>query len=286
MLTFMFWNINGKPLQRAIGNLVRQHKVDLLILAESSLADETILYELNRGSFAESGAHFQTAVSDELCERIKIYPRFRTDYLKKESAGSYYSAMSLRMPRRNHLLLFSMHYASKRHRSERSQAQGMPGFGSTIRDVERRLGHSRTVLIGDLNMNPFEDGMVSAEGLNAVMTREIASRQTRIIDRLSYPYFYNPMWSKFGDSNHDLCPPGHPEHEPAGTCYYRSSESRWFFWNMFDQVLIRPSLIPNFRYDSLRILVTDGTTEFVTKSGIPDRRMVSDHLPIKFSLDI
>jgi len=40
-----------------------------------------------------------------------------------------------------------------------------------IRREELGIGHERTVLMGDFNMNPFEIGMISATGLHAVMDR-------------------------------------------------------------------------------------------------------------------
>jgi hypothetical protein len=89
----------------------------------------------------------------------------------------------------------------------------MPGFGAVVRDVEKRVGHDRTIVVGDLNMNPFDAGIVGAEGLNAVMTKQIASQGGRKVDAVRYPFFYNPMWSHFGDSTHEEYPPGDPRHE-------------------------------------------------------------------------
>jgi len=54
---------------------------------------------------------------------------------------------------------------------------------------------------------------------------------------------------------------------------------------MFDQVLLRPELLPYFRNNNLKILVGDGATLFL-KDEIPDRKAISDHLPILFGLNI
>jgi hypothetical protein len=43
--------------------------------------------------------------------------------------------------------------------------------------AEDSVGHEKTLVIGDLNMNPFEDGMVAASGMHAVMDRTIALRK-------------------------------------------------------------------------------------------------------------
>ena len=94
------------------------------------------------------------------------------------------------------------------------------------------------------------------------------------------------MWGHFGDLTHERWPPGHPEHEPAGTCYYPAAESRWYYWNMFDQVLLRPELLPAFRGQDLKVLVTDGSTALLDDKGLPNRKEFSDHLPLLFRLNL
>jgi len=125
-------------------------------------------------------------------------------------------------------------------------------------------------------MNPFDKGMVAASGLHAVMSREVASRGERTVQDRQYRFFYNPMWSHFGD---------HPE-RPAGTYYYTRAEQVTYFWNMFDQVVVRPDLIDRFQMDGLRILTSAAGRPLITRSGHPDKRGASDHLPIVFKIDL
>lgn len=55
---------------------------------------------------------------------------------------------------------------------------------------------------------------------------------------------------------------------------------------MFDQVLIRPDLVPVLKNDII-VLSKIGNTELLTKNGIPRRGDdFSDHLPITFKLDL
>jgi hypothetical protein len=62
-----------------------------------------------------------------------------------------------------------------------------------IRRVEETLVNPRTVLVGDFNMNPFDPGMMGAQGLHGVMTKRVAGRVARQVDGRPYPFFYNPM---------------------------------------------------------------------------------------------
>ena len=48
-----------------------------------------------------------------------------------------------------------------------------------IREVENKVGHTRTILVGDLNVNPFEEIMILADGFHAVSNRHIARKGKR-----------------------------------------------------------------------------------------------------------
>lgn len=124
-------------------------------------------------------------------------------------------------------------------------------------------------------MNPFENSMVSAKGLHAVMTKEIALKKERLVQGEVYPFFYNPLWNHFGDSRGNT----------PGTYYYSHSGHLNFFWNIFDQVLLRPGVLPYFDNESLKILDHDGSISFL-RNGKPDHSIASDHLPILFQLNL
>src|SRR5205823_4202312 len=106
----------------------------------------------------------------------------------------HYSIRELALRGREKILLGVVHLGSKLFRSEPSQGAALRTLAEKIREIEDERGHRRTVLVGDFNMNPFEPEFVLAEGLNAVMTREVAGQGTRVVDRREHPFFYNPMW--------------------------------------------------------------------------------------------
>ncbi len=102
-------------------------------------------------------------------------------------------------------------------------------------------------------MNPFESGLVAANGLNAVMSRRTASRATRTVQGREYRFFYNPRWGHLGDRIGDT----------AGTYYCDNSAHVNYFWHVFDLVLIRPDLANGFNSDKLKILTTIGQRSLV-----------------------
>ena len=50
----------------------------------------------------------------------------------------------------------------------------MPITVGGYQNAETKAGHTRTILVGDLNVNPFEVAVVGAHGLHAVMAKQVA----------------------------------------------------------------------------------------------------------------
>lgn len=55
------------------------------------------------------------------------------------------------------------------------------------------------------------------------------------------------------------------------------------FWNIFDQVIVRPRLRSNFVDKELKIITKTQTVSLVTQNQHPNKE-ISDHLPIVFQL--
>lgn len=162
------------------------------------------------------------------------------------------------------------------HMDERDQAVECEELRHKIEDNEARLRHARTVVLGDFNLNPWEQGMISTGGLHAVAQREVALRRARTVSGRSYAMFYNPMWRLLGDREGAL----------PGTFYHESPSHTGFFWNMFDQVLVRPELLLRFRDESVQIVSRIGEQSLLRENGRPNSTLASDHLPIVFDLDL
>ncbi len=268
MTTFLFWNLGGKPLADRLARMANNFGVDVLILAECDVAPGVMLETLNREAVPMFHHH------PGQCERIAIYARFANEFLPLHYETERVSIRRLSLPDTPEILIASLHSPSKLHADEFDQYEFSRRLSGIIQDSEGKIGHSRTVLVGDFNMNPFEDGAVSAGGLHGVMTREIAMRESRTVQGSQHPFFYNPMWALFGDGRED----------PAGTYYYAASGYRAYFWNIFDQVLLRPAVLPYFRNEDLKILTSDGVETLLSEKGLPDKKTGSDHLPIIFKL--
>jgi exonuclease III len=271
VVKFLFWNLNRKPLQKIVADLAKAHDVDVLIFVECDIPPNEMLLALNES--VQTQFHFPFSNS----EHTVIYSRFQRQYVKTLfEEGDRISIRQFCLPDRMDIIIAAVHLPSKLFNSPESQSHYCSEVVKTVRDIEIEKGHSRTILVGDMNMNPFESGMVSANGFHGVMARNVARKGSRMVQKNKYQFFYNPMWCKFGDNSDG----------PPGTYYYARGEHVEYFWHMFDQVLIRPDLLDRFRNEDLRILTKSGSLSLVKDSGIPDNNIASDHLPIVFSLDI
>jgi hypothetical protein len=265
---FLFWNLEGKALQHLVAQLAEEHSVDLIVLAECETPAMTMLARLN-------AARVQYELCPGLCQSITFFVGFQARFLTPVLESGRISIRRLRLPARKEILVAAAHLPSRLHFSGESMIFECTNLAKMISDQEVVWGHHRTVVLGDLNVNPFETGMVGTGGLHAVMSREVASRGSRTVQAREYDFFYNPMWAQFGDR-----PSGAP-----GTYYYDKAEHVTYFWNMFDQVLVRPDLLEGLGAESVRILTSVRGLSLLGPSGRPDGAVASDHLPVLVDLD-
>jgi len=97
------------------------------------------------------------------------------------------------------------------------------------------IGHSRKIIAADPNMKSFEDGVINPIGLHGVMIRNIAVTNSRVVNTMEDTILYNSIWDYFGAMKF-----------PPGTYYYNKSAPDVYFWNIFNQGLIRPELLSRF----------------------------------------
>jgi len=269
MVNFLFWNLKKKHLEQFVANLAKRHEVDVIMLIESELKPSVLLGLLNDSK--ESQYHYS---SKSLCSKVQIFTKFSDNFIRPLEEDDRLTIRKLELPGLTGILLAVTHFPSKFNWDSEDQASYCPILVSSILKAESTAGHNRTVLVGDLNMSPFEKGVIGAFGLHAVMSRIVAGKRKRIVQKTESQFFYNPMWRLFGNSAYG----------PLGTYYRHSSKPNEYFWYIFDQVLIRPDLLDRFDDEDLELLTSDGTTSFISSDGIPDANIASDHLPILFKL--
>lgn len=271
MLRVVFWNLQRKNRDSLVSQLVRETAADIVCLAE---CDE-VSVELLAGLTNPDSSKFAENRPYEL-GKVRLLSRFSDTDLHPvfDSPNGRMTIWRLWLPGTD-LLLAVIHFQSKVVWEGDDQNDEMQVIARYIRETEARVGHSRTVVFGDFNLNPFERGMASSHALHGVMTRTLAREGSRIVAGNEYPFLYNPMWGCLGDRT-----PG-----PAGSHFARMSAPLSYFWNTFDQVLVRPALLDSFGSD-VRIVNSIGGRSLISDNDRVDTDYGTDHLPLYFSFDL
>ena len=198
--------------------------------------------------------------------------------LKERSSARHYRAYEASLAGHEPLTLVTVHLQSPLY--DKGEPEHPRWRANKCREfveaTETDARHTRTVLFGDFNMDPFASAMVSLDGLNAMSTA-VRARKVRKFDDTDRAAFYNPMWSMFGDR------PPSPDlpASPAGTYYLDEKGPAGYFWHMPDQVLLRAQLSAHLT--ELGIVDEVGSTSLVHRKT--RRPSVSDHLPVLFELN-
>lgn len=272
-----FWNLFGRQqtnqdaradtICRTLTRLARNRSLDVLVFSECGIPDDEISRALN----AASNGEFVQPRSRS--RRIRIWTRLPAASVADRYNGRVSDRITIRevtFPGALPILLVGVHLLDRmRTSTESGRALTTGEVADRIRLLERICGHTRTVLIGDLNMNPYEAGVVGTQALHAVMTKELTRTVVGLTARERHSCFYNPMWCCFGDVSNG----------PPGTHYWDNADDPTnHFWQLYDQVLIRPDLIGGFV--RVEIVSDDGHESLLTPSGRPRSSILSDHLPL------
>lgn len=271
MLSVLFWNVNRRFREDRCASLVRTFAPTLLVLAECpdlSAVESTVtaLDPTNPWSLLPTASK---------C-RVRVFSRLPAANWPVVEEGRRYAIHRLELPSAEEMLVVSVHLRSKLNSPEPEQDAELRRLAARINAAELARGHTRTLVIGDLNAHPFQPGVYAADGLHAVMTREQAQKGQRRVGGTASRFFYNPMWRFFGET-----PAG-----PPGTYHWPGSGvNASLFWHMLDQVLVRPALLPLLPTDGVQIVTHDGTMSLAKPFQKPDPDVGSDHFPILVRLN-
>lgn len=266
VLRLLFWNVGRLPRAEMVAALCREHDVGILVLAEWDESPNSVLQQL-----ATSSIPMVAAV--DASTRPRCFSRLEFELREFYADISGKLALSEFMWNRERFQLATTHLSSLLNMDQRALDSLAKEIADAVRRNEVERKNDRTILIGDLNLNPFDPGVVETTGFHAVMSKRQAMEMSRTVQGRLYPFFYNPMWGGLGDRT-----PG-----PPGTFYYRVSAPLSYDWNTFDQVLLRPAVL-QLVDEEVAVLDRVNGLSLLNSEGRPDNQVGSDHLPLLVTL--
>lgn len=263
-MKFLFWNIKEKDLSDTIIEICQENDIDILGICEGK--------ELDKNNIIKKLSFKEVFLLSNLKDRgIKLFCKKNINMKVNAENNFYHKEYSLLIENINYKILL-LHLPSKLRLDNISQSH----FATRFREILKGINYQgkKTIIFGDFNMNPFEEGMISSEAFHALNSKLITSKIQREVYGEKRYYFYNPTWFLYAKSHNEI----------IGSYYYNSSDFINLFWNMFDQVIISPDLVDNFNFDTFKIIEKTRLRNFC-KNGKPNEVTYSDHLPIFFEFN-
>lgn len=261
-LKFLFWNTyRNTNINDILSNLIVENDVDIAVLAEyesdlDKLIDALLSKNITVSKYITTGS-----------DKIKMLGKVND--VIPQTQSKHYSIQIIK----NKYIMCGAHLPSKLYGSGSGQRAIV--VRQLLRDLvalEDKKSIDQTIIVGDMNENPYEECCLDARWLNSLPSRMDTKRKSRIIQKETFEMFYNPMWNLFGDFS-----------GPPGSYYFNKNDTDNPMWHILDQVIIRPPLIRSFVNDSLRIIDRTSKASLLDKRGHPNKK-ISDHLPIFFEI--
>lgn len=261
-LRVLFWNTHKNiAINPIIYDLIVENNISIIVLAEYVANSEELLKAL----LFEHGINMEGYYSS--CERIKIFGIHETVEARFDSDHATIQVFNKKD------ILCCVHLNSKIYSDNEEHREILiEQIMHEIQNVEKDLQTQNTIIVGDFNLNPYDSSCINARYFHGLPVYEEAKRKTRVVAGNKYSMFYNPMWRFLGDETH-----------PYGTYYHNNNSTINTYWNLYDQVIIRPALRERFVDESLKIITETQSMYLLDNKGHPNKD-ISDHLPISFEI--
>lgn len=251
-----------KDLSSYICSIAASTNADVVILLESPVSPQVILQALRQNVSQD----FYYPRASEFDLRFHCFCRDPKLDLSEAHSAKRFNVRKLQIGAHATLLAL-VHGPDVRNYDYARRQEFIYNMVTQLSYVKKNNNIDKLILLGDFNLNPFDEGMNLATGLNAMMTKACVKPRQRTYLEEKYDFYYNPMWGLFGDTIEG----------PSGTIYDTSNQGP-YGWSMFDQVILHHSVVEHFH--AVKILTEAGATSLMNRMGRPDSTNVSDHFPI------
>jgi exonuclease III len=267
-MRYLFWNTNKKDVDKIIYSMIEEYNPTIIALAEYEKNVEDLAKDIKKRTnksyvaIEKLACRVQILINEKLGDSIG-HCADHTNYTIKILPYNSYNV--------DHIVAF-VHLPSKMQDNREKNRHLLEQITCKINDLDDNRNR-KVIILGDFNLNPYEEAMTYLTGCNAVSSKNVAMRicrKDRSEKDKKYFYYYNPMWNFLGDFN-----------DTNGTYYYEKTSDHSRYWNTFDQFVVSPALIRDI--DKIEIIKNVGGISLGNKNGIPNSN-ISDHYPLYFKL--
>lgn len=260
-MKFLFWNIQNKDLLEEVTELIVEEDCDIFAVAET---DDALIEKVVEKLRIEYNAGYYS-YSTPGCERIKIIAKFPIANMSLLNQHKYFSLIKVESGE-NAIIVGFVHLPSKYSHTLDIIRSISELLGNQLILEEDAHSITESILIGDFNTDPFEMPMISFSGISATNGIDCSNRGTVTRTGLKSKLFYNPMWTLYSKY----------KERPGSHRYIRLGEDV-VSWHFLDQVIIRPTLVDDFNFESLRLIFETTNYNYLNINKAPK---LSDHLPL------
>lgn len=263
-LRILFWNCGKNDLTSILQSCVIDLNIDLIVLAEFEKIDLNQIYS-------------KKAFLHNVNQWIAVSSRISKRFVKPIVDGSRYSVFKIKLPGMKKYIVSGIHLRSKLYANIDLQATYLGQYIRSIIRAEEKEKCNNTILLGDFNLEPYENPMLNFSHMNSIYSRDMCQSlgHKRKVGEEERGFFFNPMWAFIGDLSDG----------PSGTYFSKNPGSSSNYWKMLDQILIRSHMSSDINRSNVSILTSLGGQNLLDNYGRPNH-IYSDHLPVLFSFSM
>lgn len=252
-MKIMFWNLFQKNNIGLINSILIENNIDIALFAEYAKTD-----------FDQIDRRYCVIPSNGGCDKIKVISRKEISVIINRESTRY-CVLSVLLGSTKYILA-GAHLEDNLHGSREDRKNTIRYLVNDIVELENELQTTNTIVVGDFNCSPFDEEMIQKDSFNSVLFKDLIVHQ-EIVERAGQKYrrFYNPMLEITSECD-----------KRYGT-YYHNRGIKTLCWYMYDQVLVRKSLIDKLvDVDICQAVIGKSV---LTKNGYPNKD-ISDHLSL------
>ena len=254
-MNILFWNMNKKQNIKVTQELLVENEIDVAILAEYSDTGIDKIIDQQGDSYIRHEGYGG-------CTKITLLAKnnYSIKVVREDARFTIYVCSD----GESLFIIAGVHIPDRLHNGLLTRAECIRRLKEMIEQVEKQENKDRTIIIGDFNANPTDMEIAGKSGLNAILYSSLIQAKEEINHGATKKKrLYNPILNYWKD-----------EDGKRGSIYYDSDES--LYWNCFDQVLLRRSLLTSF----LSMDYCTRTKETNLMSKVKPNSKYSDHLPL------